>query len=84
MPIYQYKCNACDHEFDVMSSFADKQNPESEPCPNCGKQEIKACITAPNMSHLGTKSVHARAGGFNEVLRKIKKSSGKNNTIRSK
>ena len=33
MPIYTYKCNNCDHEFDTRQRFADK--PLSI-CPNCG------------------------------------------------
>jgi putative FmdB family regulatory protein len=33
MPTYEYRCKACEHEFEAVQSFSDE--PLSE-CPNCG------------------------------------------------
>ncbi len=32
MPVYQYKCTCCDHEFDLKQSFDDES---TAPCPKC-------------------------------------------------
>jgi len=33
MPIYEYRCTACDEEFEELVSASVKESP---PCPNCG------------------------------------------------
>ena len=33
MPIYEYKCDACNHQFDLRQKFSD---PPAERCPKCG------------------------------------------------
>jgi len=33
MPMYEYKCSACDHQFELRQKFSDA--PASE-CPQCG------------------------------------------------
>ena len=45
MPIYEYQCNACGHAFDVLQKISD------EPltyCPECGAQELRKLLSAPN------------------------------------
>lgn len=45
MPIYEYQCNACAHVFDVLQKISD------EPltfCPECGEQELRKLLSAPN------------------------------------
>ena len=32
MPIYEYRCLDCDHEFDLMQKFSD---PPADACPSC-------------------------------------------------
>lgn len=45
MPIFEYKCNECGHEFDrlVMS----KSDPEPE-CPDCKNNKVTKLISAGN------------------------------------
>lgn len=38
MPLYEYKCEACEEEFEVIRSSSDK---EPEMCPVCGKEAEK-------------------------------------------
>lgn len=43
MPIYEYKCLKCNHEFEVMQKFSDAAVSQ---CPNCGgpvKKLISHC-----------------------------------------
>ena len=44
MPIYEYKCLKCEHQFEVIQRFSD--NPV-EICPKCKKKKIKKLISAP-------------------------------------
>ena len=34
MPIYEYKCDACGHEFEEMLHFSEREVPLNTPCPN--------------------------------------------------
>lgn len=43
MPIYEYRCNACNHELEVMQKLSD---PELSECPACGQSELKKLISA--------------------------------------
>lgn len=42
MPIYEYRCPDCGHEFESMRRISD--DPLKE-CPECGKQEVKKLIS---------------------------------------
>ena len=44
MPIYEYKCLKCEHQFEVIQRFSD--NPIKS-CPKCKKNNIKKMISAP-------------------------------------
>lgn len=43
MPIYEYRCQACGHEFEAMQKMSDDALTE---CPHCKKQELKKLISA--------------------------------------
>jgi putative FmdB family regulatory protein len=42
MPIYEYRCQSCDHELEVLQKLSD---PELSDCPSCGKPELKKLIS---------------------------------------
>lgn len=44
MPIYEYQCKACQHQFDTIQSFS--EDPLVE-CPACHKPELHKLISAP-------------------------------------
>lgn len=44
MPIYTYECSACGHRFEKMNRLAHRLDPESEPCSQCSKSEVKQII----------------------------------------
>lgn len=35
MPIYEYKCAACQHTFELTLSMKDNDVPKESPCPEC-------------------------------------------------
>jgi putative FmdB family regulatory protein len=42
MPTYEYKCESCNHEFEVMQSMKDEP---LKKCPNCGKNKLKKLVS---------------------------------------
>ena len=42
MPIYEYRCQSCNHELEVMQKLSD---PELSDCPSCGKPALKKLIS---------------------------------------
>jgi len=43
MPIYEYRCQSCNHELEAMQKLSD---PELSDCPACGKPGLKKLISA--------------------------------------
>ena len=56
MPIYEYKCSKCEHQFEVIQRFSD--NPV-EICPECNKQAVSKLVSAP--------SFRLKGGGWYET-----------------
>ena len=56
MPIYEYKCLKCEHQFEVIQSFSD--NPV-ESCPECNQKSIQKLVSAP--------SFRLKGGGWYET-----------------
>ena len=57
MPIYEYKCENCGHEFEEMLHFSERDNPINAPCPfpTCaGKVHLKMSLG----------SFHLKGGGW--------------------
>jgi putative FmdB family regulatory protein len=43
MPIYEYRCQACDHELEAMQKMSDAPLTE---CPECNQASLKKLISA--------------------------------------
>ena len=56
MPIYDYKCSKCDHQFEVIQKFSDKP---LKKCPNCNLNAISKMVSAP--------SFRLKGGGWYET-----------------
>ena len=44
MPIYEFKCNACDHVFERLQKLSDA---DPTICPECGAEQVRRQLTAP-------------------------------------
>jgi len=42
MPVYEYLCSACNHQFELRQKFSD---PPANECPRCG-EEVKKLISS--------------------------------------
>jgi putative FmdB family regulatory protein len=51
MPIYEYRCEACGHEVEVIQKFSDVAMSD---CPVCGKSELKKLVSAAGFQLKGT------------------------------
>ena len=51
MPIYAYRCEACDFAKDVLQKMSD---PQLTDCPSCGKATFKKQLTAAGFQLKGT------------------------------
>ena len=45
MPIYDYKCSKCEHQFELIQKFSDQP---AEVCPECSKKSIQKLVSAPS------------------------------------
>ncbi len=56
MPIYEYSCEACGHEFETLVLG------ETEPeCPSCQSQDLKRLLSLPTVHSSSTRAMSMRA-----------------------
>ncbi|MDZ7831726.1 MAG: zinc ribbon domain-containing protein [Desulfobacterales bacterium] len=58
MPIYEFVCKDCHHEFETLVSISDKDRPQ---CPKCNSGQVKKKLSACGIRPHG---IPAGAGGF--------------------
>jgi putative FmdB family regulatory protein len=46
MPLYDYKCEGCDHVFSQIKSINSRHEPQEEECPECKEKKVKMQIGA--------------------------------------
>ncbi len=51
MPLYDYRCHACEHQFEELQAVGD---PPLETCPNCGQSSLKKLVSAPSFAFKGS------------------------------
>ena len=51
MPLYEYRCEACGHQFEVIQKFSDA--PVSV-CPNCGAGPVAKLLSSPAIQFKGS------------------------------
>jgi putative FmdB family regulatory protein len=56
MPIYEYKCSNCGHQFELIQKFSDQP---AEICPKCSKNSVQKLVSAP--------SFRLKGGGWYET-----------------
>lgn len=51
MPIYEYRCEACDYEFEVLQKM---NEPAKKKCPKCNKLKLKKMLSTPGLKFVGS------------------------------
>lgn len=50
MPLFDYRCEACEHQFETIQGINDEPLTE---CPECRKDELKKLVSAPSFTFKG-------------------------------
>ena len=56
MPIYEYRCEACEHEFETL--VLGKADPE---CPSCQSRDLERLLSLPRVHSSTTKAMSMKA-----------------------
>jgi putative FmdB family regulatory protein len=87
MPIYEYRCEACDHELEVIQKMSD---PVLSECPECKRDSLKKVISAAAFRLKGSgwyetdfkggskKNIHDNGGGEAKAAKAESKSTSCN------
>ena len=70
MAFYSYKCDSCDHEFDMQLSMSESDKPLGEPCPECKEEGHVIRVFKPVPIHGEYAKVDS---GFKDTMNRIKK-----------
>lgn len=84
---YTYRCDSCNEQWEDRHPMADRDVPTTKECPHCNSEgTVKRIIDfAPRVSYDGAKTVLQRAGsGWNDLLTKVKKGSGRHSNIETR
>lgn len=83
MPNYEYKCEACRHQWADIQTISNRDQPLAQPCPGCGAAGgvVRGWDTAPTM---GVDGGLKPQKGFRERLDAMRSKLGKYNpTVRN-
>jgi len=83
---YSYNCKSCAAVWDLRLPLDSRDAPCADSCPHCKCVDcVMRTIAAPALSYAGGMTVLQRAGsGWNDVLNKVKKSSGRQSKIETR
>jgi putative FmdB family regulatory protein len=56
MPIYEYSCKACGHEFEALI-----RGQKTPACPSCESEELERLLSLPRIKSEGTRDLAMRA-----------------------
>ena len=74
MPVYEYGCSECSHEFEEFKTIAEYDVPLKEACPSCYKVGyISRLISGAEICDPGSLGVKKVPKGYNEIIKNIKK-----------
>jgi putative FmdB family regulatory protein len=62
MPIHEYRCRACGHEFERLVRFSSTPSSEMLACPSCQGQDLEQLLSLFAVSSEGTKQLHRAQG----------------------
>lgn len=76
MPLYDYVCLECGHDFEKNLKIADREKPTNEACPNCGQFEsVKQMIAkAPGIGDPVRLGIRQPDDTWKDFTRRLKKS----------
>jgi len=76
MPVYEYRCSACDHPFERILSVSEREAPLKAKCPECGKKKVRRAFDTPPV--MGVDATKGPGSDFKQLMNKIKRGQPKN------
>ena len=73
MPIYEYHCESCEHEFEELLHVSKRGEPLEEPCPECNEKTIKKGVSLTIMGADATLTLNKQCPGFTNKMEQIAK-----------
>ena len=71
MPIYEYHCESCKHQFEVLLDMDERETPLKEPCPECDKKTVQKGISVPITGANANVTVDKMCPGFTRRIEEI-------------
>lgn len=83
---YSYSCSSCKLKWDESLTIDNRNIPLEKPCGRCGNVGgvFRDLSASPRISYDGKCVTSRISSGFNDLLSKVKSSSGRRNTIQLK
>ncbi len=76
MALYEYLCEACNHEFDEMLKMDSRHEPTQKPCPSCGENTVILKISAIRIGDPVALGIIKPSSEFKDVMSGIAKKGG--------
>ena len=74
MPVYEYRCSECSHEFEEFKTIAKYNEPLKKPCPSCFHiGYISRLISGAEICQPQRVGVKKVPSGYKEIIKNIKK-----------
>jgi len=75
---YDYTCSKCETTFELNLTIARRDEPISQPCPNCKKKKcVTRVVNSLPISYDTMNPIRRAGSGWNDVLKKISAGAGK-------
>lgn len=71
--LYEYRCNECGYQFEVLKPVSKREEPTREPCPECGKENCVVQLAASGVAMIDSMRLGMKKpdGAFQENLSRI-------------
>lgn len=77
MPLYDYRCEACQHEWEDSYKMDEREKPTKKPCPKCKKKKVILRTTCTGLVDPFVLGRRKPTTAFKEVMSNIKKTGGR-------
>ena len=71
MPIYEYHCESCKHQFEELMDVSKRDNPTKEPCPECNEKTNRKGVSMTIMGADATLTLEKQCPGFQKKMEQI-------------
>jgi putative FmdB family regulatory protein len=83
MPLYEYRCRNCNHEFEQVVSISNRYGPTEAVCTKCNLPEVELVISTPAViSPFALDGLKKPSIEFKQRMAEIKQNVGNSSTVK--